>query len=89
MDLFLPATHSLKEKRQILRKLMEKTFQRFKVPVAEVGHQDLWQRASIGFALVGSDRTLLASLMDQMVLSIEEMDVAQVTDHSKDIVDFE
>jgi uncharacterized protein YlxP (DUF503 family) len=88
LEFFLPEIHSLKEKRMILRSLKEKTFQKFKVPVAEVGHQDLWQRAEIGFSVVGSDRRVIASLMEQITDFIERLDQGQVTQRSMEIVDF-
>jgi hypothetical protein len=88
LELFLPETRSLKEKRQILRKIAGRTSERFGVKVAEVDHQDLWQRAALGFAVVGSDRGVLQSLLDQMVRAIEEMDLAAVTDRRTDLIDF-
>jgi len=88
LELFLPETHSLKQKRQILRKIMGRTSEKFGVNVAEVDHQDLWQRAALGFAVVGSDGGVLSSLLDQMIRTIEEMDLARITDRRTDLVDF-
>lgn len=88
LELFLPETHSLKEKRQILRKIIGRTSEKFGVNVAEVDHQDLWQRASLGFAVVGSDGGLLSSLLDRMIRAIEEMDLAAITDRATDLVEF-
>jgi uncharacterized protein YlxP (DUF503 family) len=88
LELFLPETHSLKDKRMILRSLKEKTFQKFKIPVVEVDHQELWQRAEIGFSLVGSDRRALASLIEQMTNFIERLDLGQVTERSFEVIDF-
>jgi uncharacterized protein YlxP (DUF503 family) len=88
LDLFLPETHSLKEKRQILRRIMGRTSEKFGVHVAEVDHQDLWQRASLGFAVVGSDGGVLSSLMERMILAIEEMDLAQITERRTELIDF-
>ena len=88
LEFFLPETHSLKEKRMILRSLKEKTSQKFKVSVAEVGHQDLWQRAEIGFSVVGSDRRLVGSLIEQVIQFLEELDLGQMTQRSMEIIDF-
>jgi uncharacterized protein YlxP (DUF503 family) len=54
IDLSLVGCRSLKEKRQILRSVIERTRERFSVAVAEVEDQDLWQRAVIGVAYVSS-----------------------------------
>lgn len=62
--------------------------QKFKVPVAEVDHQDLWQRAEVGFSVAGSDRRAMRSLMDQVTGFIERLDLGQVTERSLEIIDF-
>ena len=46
-DLHLPACHSLKEKRGVLKPLTSGLRRTLNVSVAETGHQDLWQRAEI------------------------------------------
>ncbi len=52
MEVFLPYASSLKDKRQTIQSLTDRLRKRFSISVAEVDHQDLWQRASIGFAAV-------------------------------------
>jgi uncharacterized protein YlxP (DUF503 family) len=88
LELFLPETHSLKEKRQVLKRIMGRTSEKFGVNVAEVEFQDLWQRAALGFAVVGSDGGVLSSLIDRMIESIESMDLARITDRRTDLIDF-
>ncbi len=88
LELFFSESHSLKDKRMILRSLKEKTSQRFKILVSEVDHQDLWQRGEIGFALVGNDRGVIGSLLDQVTDSIEQLDLCQVTQRTADVIDF-
>lgn len=51
----LPGSHSLKEKRRVVKSLKDRLRARFNVSVAETDHQDLWQRAELGVALVASD----------------------------------
>lgn len=58
-ELFLPAVQSLKEKRRVLKPLVEGLRRRFGVSVAEVDHVDAWQRSDIGIALVASHPSLL------------------------------
>ena len=88
LELFLPETHSLKEKRHVLKRIMGRTSEKFGVNVAEVEFQDLWQRAALGFAIVGNDGGLLSSLLDRMVDTIEEMDLARVTERRTELIDF-
>lgn len=49
--------HSLKEKRAVLQRIMTRLKQKFNVSVAEVGYQDVWQRAKIAIAAVTGGRT--------------------------------
>jgi uncharacterized protein YlxP (DUF503 family) len=68
-ELHFPMAHSLKEKRQVLRCVMDRVKAKFNVSIAEVEHHDLWQRGTVGVAIVGNDRTLL----DQIGQRIEEI----------------
>ena len=52
MELRIPASASLKAKRQIVKGITGGLRAKFNVAVAEVDHQDLWQRASIGVTCV-------------------------------------
>lgn len=51
-ELFIPAARSLKEKRQVLRPITMSVQNKLHIAVAEVDHQDLWQRAAIGVSCV-------------------------------------
>ncbi len=53
LELFLPMSQSLKDKRMVLRRLKDR-LRAFNVAVAEVAHQDLWQRAGLGVVTVAS-----------------------------------
>ena len=62
-ELFLPAVHSLKEKRRVLKPLIVGLRRRFGVSVAEVGHLDAWQRSVVAVAAVTSHPQLLQELL--------------------------
>ena len=51
MELHIPMSGSLKGKRGVLKPLVERLRRELNVSVAEVGHQDLWQRAVLGMAV--------------------------------------
>jgi uncharacterized protein len=53
-ELHFPMVHSLKEKRAVIRPIIDGLRNRFNVSVSETDHQDLWQRATIGVAIVGA-----------------------------------
>lgn len=74
-EVHLPFSQSLKEKRMNLRRLKDKLSQRFNLAVAEVGHQDSWQRAQIACSSLSCDRKLLQQLRDQVEnLVLENLD---------------
>jgi uncharacterized protein YlxP (DUF503 family) len=55
IELYLAESGSLKSKRQVLRKLKDRIQGAFNVSVSEIDHQDLWQRATLGVAVVSTD----------------------------------
>lgn len=50
----LPEAHSLKDKRRVVKSIIERVQNRFNVSIAEVDDQDLWQIASIGLVCVSN-----------------------------------
>ena len=66
LEIRLPAAHSLKEKRLVVRKIKDRLRARFNVAVAELDHQDLWQRALLGVVSISSDRKALESLLESV-----------------------
>jgi uncharacterized protein len=55
IELHLPASTSLKDKRSVIRSLKDRIRERVQAAVAEVDHQDLWQRAALGIAVVSGE----------------------------------
>ncbi len=88
-EIFLPYAHSLKEKRQALRKVQERVFSKFKLSVNEVDHQDLWQRAGLGFAVVGNDEKHIDSLITRTMNFIVSLGLGEVHGEFRDMVHYE
>ena len=79
-DLHLPAVHSLKEKRAVIRPILDGARNRFHVAVAEVAHQDQWQRAALGMAAVASTVGHVEEVLDRVerfVWSFPEIEVLE------------
>ncbi|KPL61095.1 DUF503 domain-containing protein [Rossellomorea vietnamensis] len=49
-------SHSLKDKRAVLQRVMSRLKQKFNVSVSEIGHQDVWQRTRIAIVTVASSK---------------------------------
>jgi uncharacterized protein YlxP (DUF503 family) len=63
LDLHFPGARSLKDKRQVLRSLETRLRNRLNVAVAEVEHQDLWQRARLAVVSVNTDHVHLEATL--------------------------
>jgi hypothetical protein len=57
LEIFVEASHSLKDKRHVVKSLKDRLRVRFNVAVAEIDHLDSWQSATIAIATVANDRT--------------------------------
>src|SRR5439155_26798047 len=65
LTLYIHGAASLKDKRQVLRKVVDRLRARFNVSVAEVGDNDVWQRAVIGIAAVANDHSFVNEVLDK------------------------
>lgn len=84
LDLRLPHCQSLKDKRSALRPVIDGLRNRHPVAVSEVDHQDLWQRAAIGMAVVSSSPSHAEQMMDEaerFVWSFPEIEVLGAATH--------
>ena len=79
-ELHLPGCHSLKEKRGTLKPLTAALRQRLNVSVAETGNQDLWQRAEIACAAVGSARAVVEEMLRTADRVVEATDGVRIVD---------
>ena len=70
----------------VLRRVKDRAQQKFNVAIAEVGDNDLWQRAVLGLAVVGSGRRFAESALDEVVRFVR--DEAEVTDVEREIQTF-
>ena len=66
VEIRIPMSHSLKDRRQVVRSILAVARERFHVSAAEVGGQDTWQRAALGFAVVASDAGVAEATIDEI-----------------------
>ena len=59
IQLLIPISHSLKDKRSIVKSLIKRIQNQFSISIAESGFQEMWQRARLTLVLVSSDMKLL------------------------------
>jgi uncharacterized protein YlxP (DUF503 family) len=78
VELYLPMSQSLKDKRMVLRRLKDR-LDAFNVAVAEVAHQDLWQRAGLGIVTVATSDTGAEQTLRSALDEIERLEPGLVT----------
>jgi uncharacterized protein len=66
IDLHVPTARSLKEKRMVVKSILDGCRHRFRVAAAEVGFHDQWQRAELGFAMVASSERHALEMADEV-----------------------
>jgi uncharacterized protein YlxP (DUF503 family) len=65
-ELHLPVSRSLKDKRRVVKSLIDRIHQRFRVSIAETDFHDLHQRAEISMAVVTNGEGEMESLMEEV-----------------------
>jgi uncharacterized protein YlxP (DUF503 family) len=86
VELHLPDVGSLKGKRHVIKSLKDRLRQRFEVSVAEVDHQDAWQRATLAVAYVSGDSRHANEVISKAMDFIEDHVDGYVTDVQVEIL---
>ncbi len=84
LELHLRNIHSLKEKRAVLRPLLEGARRRYAVAAAEVAHQDRWQRATVAMATVSGSAGHARQILDAAERFVWSFPEIEVTDSYRD-----
>jgi uncharacterized protein len=88
LTLMAPESHSLKEKRMVLRSIKDRTRLKFNVAIAEVGAQDNWQEAVLGFAVVANEKKFVQEMVEKVINFIDGLALAKIIDDEKDIIQY-
>lgn len=82
----IPGNASLKGKRKVLRKIIDRVKNRYNISISEIGDNDLWQRSQLGLSVVGNDSRHINSSLDKIINFIEGMNVAEIIDSEIEII---
>ena len=77
---------SLKGKRGVVKRVISRTRNEFNVAMAEVGDNDVWDSAVLGFAVVANDHRFVNQVVDKVVHFIQELYLAEVEDWETEIL---
>jgi uncharacterized protein YlxP (DUF503 family) len=88
LELLIHNSSSLKAKRQALKSILGKVRSKFNLSIAEVGDQDLWRRAVVGFAVVSNDSGHAHAMMQSVTNYIENLYLAEIIQDKVEIIQF-
>jgi len=86
LSLLLRGSHSLKDKRRVVRGLKDRIRARFNVSIAEVDSQGSHQRAEIGIAMVSNDSVYVTTVLDKLVDLVRLVRGAELLDYEVEIL---
>ena len=77
---------SLKAKRKVIKAIISRIDNHFNVSVAEVGDNDIYQRAQVGFAVVGNSGALVNAKLDKIINMVYDLNLAEIIDSEMEII---
>jgi hypothetical protein len=86
IDIHIPQSGSLKSKRHFLKGIKDRLRNKFNVSIAEVGHNDLWQRATLGVSVVANEKKFANQVLSKVVEQINQENGLQILDYSIEIL---
>jgi uncharacterized protein YlxP (DUF503 family) len=86
LEIHFPGARSLKDKRQVLRGLLARIRKRFNVSLAEVEHQDLWQRATLAVVAVNTDQVHLEATLQSVAGEAASARDAELVDQQTELL---
>ncbi|HEY6972955.1 MAG TPA: DUF503 domain-containing protein [Nitrospiraceae bacterium] len=86
VELFIPDSQSLKDRRQVLLSLKDRLRDKFNLSVAEVGEQDLWQKAVLGLACVANETRYVNQVLEQALNVIRATPAVEIVQSRVDVL---
>ncbi len=72
IEIFLPFSHSLKEKRKVLNALKDRVKKKYNCAIAEIDFQDKWQRAKVGIITLNSQKGFVDQVLQKILAEAEQ-----------------
>ena len=86
LELHIPDARSLKDKRQVLRSLKDRLRGQFNVAVAELDHQDTWQRSVVGVVTLSNEESHVTESLQHVLAEADRLLGPVLISHSVEIV---
>jgi uncharacterized protein YlxP (DUF503 family) len=88
LTLYISESHSLKEKRGVLRKIKSRVRNEFNVSIAECDGHDLWQKTLLGICQIGTDQAYIDGALRSVVRFIDDMHLVEVGEEEREFLHY-
>lgn len=88
VELFLSEPQSLKDKRRIIKSLVDKIKNKFNIAVAEIGRLDSWNYCEIGLVCISNESGHTDSMMNSAINFIENQGTVELTDIQTEVIPY-
>lgn len=86
IDILIFEANSLKEKRHVLKSIIERLKSRFNISVSEVDYHELWNRSSIGISVVSNEKIYCEMVIDKVIKFIDNDERVEIVSSNKEIL---
>ncbi|MEW6536353.1 MAG: DUF503 domain-containing protein [Candidatus Auribacterota bacterium] len=81
VQLSIPASHSLKEKRMVVKSVKDRIRHRFNVSISEIGDHEQWNSSVLGIACIGTDSKYVDTVLNDVIRLIDQAPGAHIIDY--------
>ncbi|MAE97129.1 MAG: cytoplasmic protein [Deltaproteobacteria bacterium] len=85
VELMVHGSQSLKQKRGVVKSIMQRTRNRFNVSIAEVGGQDTWQIAVLGLTTAANESGIARQRLEKAIDFIDGLHLAEILDQEVEV----
>lgn len=86
VELRLPESRSLKNKRQVIKALKDRLRRKFNISIAEIDEHDRWQSAVLGIAVVSADGRFANEILSKSIDTLQNEHRVEIIDYSIEIL---
>lgn len=86
IELIIYESNSLKEKRHVLKSIIERIKSRFNVSIAEIDNNELWNKAVIGVAVVSNSKALCESSILKVIDFIDNDERVEIINYFMEVL---
>ncbi len=72
LEIYIPYSHSLKEKRRTLNKIRDRLKKKYNIAFAELEYLNKWQRSKIGMVTLNTQKSMSEKIFQKIIREIEE-----------------